>query len=172
MECLTNPAKHKLLLETIEQGKVTTKELAQKFPDIPQATLYRYLKKMVDQNVLKIAEERPVRGVTEKIYAPNIDLEADIEQLLKDNSGKTYLLLFQQFCLGLMEQFKTYSERDSIDIMGDGSGFRVASFNATNEELTQISREVWKLILPYTENKPTPDRKARSVAVIFTPPTK
>ena len=46
MECITNPVKCKLLLEIHSKGKATAKQLADIYTDIPQATLYRHLKKM------------------------------------------------------------------------------------------------------------------------------
>ena len=45
MECITNPVKCKLLLEIHSKGKATAKQLAHIYTDIPQATLYRHLKK-------------------------------------------------------------------------------------------------------------------------------
>ncbi len=45
MECFTNPVKCKLLLEIRSQGQTTAKHLAETYTDIPQATLYRNLKK-------------------------------------------------------------------------------------------------------------------------------
>ena len=171
MECLTNPIKNKILLEAINQGRVTAKALAEKNKSIPQATLYRYLKKMVSDGVLKVVEERKVRNVTEKVYAPAIDFQADLEKLIAENSGEAYLGLFQQFTIGLLNEFKTYAEREEIDISNDGSGFRVTSFCATLDELKELSGKIHELIRPYAENEMTPDRSARSVAIIFTPPT-
>lgn len=45
MDCITNPVKCKLLLEIHARGKATAKYLADIYHDIPQATLYRHLKK-------------------------------------------------------------------------------------------------------------------------------
>ena len=56
MECLTNPVKCKLLLEIYSSGHSTAKQLADIYNDIPQATLYRYLKRMTDDGILKIVE--------------------------------------------------------------------------------------------------------------------
>jgi len=170
MKCLTNPTKSKLLLDVMDEGQTTAKILAEKNKNIPQATLYRYLKKMVSDGVLKIAEERQVRNVTEKIYAPAIDLNAHIDKILTENSGEAYLQMFQQFTIGLLNEFKTYAEKDDIDILNDGSGFRVAPIFATTEELKDLSVKIQELMRSYSENEATPERKARSVAIIFTPP--
>jgi len=171
MECLTNPIKCKLLLDIIDEGQTTAKILAEKNKNIPQATLYRYLKKMVSDGILKIAEERQIRNVMEKTYAPAIDMKAQVDKMLAENSGEAYLQLFQQFTIGLLNEFKTYAEKDDIDILNDGSGFRVAPIFATIDELKELATKIHELIRPYTENEATPDRKMRSVAIIFTPPT-
>jgi len=171
LEYLTNPVTNILVLEVHNQGQVTAKTLAQKHPNIPQATLYRHLKKMLADGILKVTEERQVRNVTEKTYALAIDLEADIEQMLADNCGETYLKLFQQFTIGLLNEFKAYTEQDNtIDLEADGSGFRVTPFYATYDELTELSIQINALVQQYKEQEPIPTRKARSVAVIFTPP--
>ena len=49
MDCITNPVKCKLLLEIHSQGKSTAKHLANIYNDIPQATLYRHLKKNAER---------------------------------------------------------------------------------------------------------------------------
>lgn len=60
MECITNPVKCKLLLEIHSQGKATAKQLADIYTDIPQATLYRHLKKMLSDGILQVVEETQV----------------------------------------------------------------------------------------------------------------
>ena len=45
MDCIANPVKCKLLIEIYSHGQATAKYLSDKFDDIPQATLYRNLKK-------------------------------------------------------------------------------------------------------------------------------
>jgi len=171
LEALTNPIKNRILIEVSEQGRATAKTLAQKHGNIPQATLYRYLKKMTDDGILEIVETRQVRNVTEKIYSLAVDLEADIEKMIEENSGEAYFKLFQQFTIGLLKEFHVYSQKENIDLLNDGSGFRVTSINASLDEITQLSKDINALIAPYRENEATPDRQARSLAVIFTPPT-
>ena len=61
MECLTNPTKNKLILQVMKEGRTTAKALAEKHKDIPQATLYRHLKKMLADGILKVVEENNYR---------------------------------------------------------------------------------------------------------------
>lgn len=170
MECFTNPVKCKLLLEIHAQQQTTTKQLAKKYNDIPQATLYRYLKKMTTDGVIKIIEEKQVRNVTEKVYAVAIDFNGDVKKMLEENSGEAYMQMFQQYTLGLLHEFQEYTSKEEIDILGDGSGFTVAPIYATKEELESLSRQLHEIIKPLMENAPAPDREMRSLAVVLTPP--
>ena len=63
MDCFANPIKCKLLLEIYASGQTTAKRLSELYSDIPQATLYRYLKRMTDEGILKIVGENPIRGL-------------------------------------------------------------------------------------------------------------
>ena len=170
MEYLINPAQSKLVRQVLDEGQTTAKALAEKNKDIPQATLYRYLKKMVSEGILKVVEERRVRNVTEKVYAMGIDFEADVNKMIEENDGDTYLGLFQQFTIGLLNEYDAYCARDDIDLLNDGSGFRVLSLYATTDELNELSANIWKLVAPYANREATPERKPHSIAVIFTPP--
>ncbi len=170
MECLANPIKCKLLTEIQSKQPVTTKQLAEIHSDIPQATLYRYLKRMTADGIIKVVEEKQVRNVKEKVYAASIDFGEDIEKKLKENSGEVYMNLFQQYTMGLLREFQEYTSQKDIDIQGDGSGFSYAPFYATTEELNSLMLSIGELIKPLTENQPTPERKMRTLGLVITPP--
>ena len=80
-------------------------------------------------------------------------------------------MLFQQFCNGLINEFQVYASRENIDILNDGSGFRVSPFYASTDELKELAGKIQAVIKPYYENEPTPERQMRSIAIIYTPPT-
>ncbi len=77
----------KLLLEFLKCEQTTAKHLSETFSDIPPATLYRYLKKMTADGVLKIVNQTQVRGAMEKTYALAIDLKKEMNDILDNNSG-------------------------------------------------------------------------------------
>ena len=54
MECVSNPIKCRLLIEILKSGETTAKLLAEKCMDIPQTTLYRNLKRMTEDGILKV----------------------------------------------------------------------------------------------------------------------
>ena len=171
MACFTNPIKNRLLLTIDEKGRATAKELARSNINIPQATLYRYLKKMVEDGILEVVEEKPVRNVKERVYGIAIDIEAELGSMVEENPGKGYFSLFQQFTTGLLNEFQAYAEKDDIDLEKDGSGFFITPFYATTEELEELALELRTIILAYHEKEPAPGRQVRNIAVILTPPT-
>ena len=170
VEYLTNPVKVKLISEIDKQKKTTAKQLAKAVPQIPQATLYRYLKKMVDAEIIAVVEENQVRNVKEKVYSLVFDFDAKIKEMVNDKSGKGYLTLFQQFSNGLIYEFQKYIDDGDIDILNDGSGFRIMTFDATKSELEELAKKINEIVEPYHEQEPTPERKLRNLAIVYTPP--
>ncbi|MDF2479091.1 MAG: DNA-binding protein [Sphingobacterium sp.] len=170
MDCFTHPIKCKLLLELYSAGKATAKQLAEIYNDIPQATLYRYLKRMTNDGILKVVEENQIRGTVEKTYAVAIDLESSGQELIGENAGDAYMQMFMQYVFGFIKRFQEYCKKPDIDIPKDQSGFSLAPIYATNEELASAIDEYAKIIQPLYKNRPTADRKSRTIGLIISPP--
>jgi DNA-binding PadR family transcriptional regulator len=79
------------------------KQLSEKYSDIPQATLYHYLKQMTTNHIV---EENQIRGTVEKVYAVKNKGDVDVEKMLRENNGGFYMQLFSQFVMGLMQELK------------------------------------------------------------------
>lgn len=171
VENMTNPVKCKLLLEIHEKGKATAKQLA-KTSDVPQATLYRYLKKMTKDGILEVVEENRIRNTIERVYAMVDDLGGDTKKMLEENNGRAYMHIITRGMMGIMQEFKEYTARDDIDILHDGSGLSVAPINVTLEEMEEAARKIGEIVAPLTKNAPTPERSLHNLCLIFTPPEK
>lgn len=169
MECITNPVKCKLLLEIRGRGKATPKQLADLHSDIPQATLYRHLKKMLSDGILQVVEETQVRGTVEKTYALAPHISASMEAVLEKNSGELYMQYFMEYMLGFAGQFQRYCQSPDIDIKGDMTGFSLSPLYLSDEELTALVTGISQLIGAVKDNGPRPGRKLRAVGVIVSP---
>lgn len=168
MECISNPAKSRLMIEIMRRGKVTAKYLAEKCVDIPQTTLYRYLKRMTDDGLLKIVGETPIRGTVEKIYALTFD-PSDPPSVLGQNSGAMYMQMFFQYFLTFAKIFQDYCDTPGIDIKKDRSGLSLSHVYLTDEELEKVAADMAQILYPLQENKPKPERKLRAVGLIISP---
>lgn len=169
MDCITNPVKCKLLLEIHSQGQTTAKHLADIYTDIPQATLYRNLKKMTSDGILKIVEETQVRGTVERTYALAYDISGDPDGLLEKNSGTVYMQFFFQYIMGFTKQFQQYCQSPDIDIKNDMTGFSLAPLYLTDEELTALMEQISGAIRSVKQNRPAPGRKLRNIGIIVSP---
>ena len=175
IECITNPLKCKLLVAINNHERITAKELANVIKDIPQTTLYRYLGKMVKDGFIKIVEENQIRNVREKVYGTAIDLEAELERIGSDPSAKANMVRLQQFCNGIIEEFKEYqnnspdSNSDSV-FAGSGTGYLIYPFYANRDDVAEIQKKIAKVIEPYLIDT-IPNKQLRNMAIIFTPPT-
>ncbi len=170
MECITNPVKCKLLLEIYSRGQTTAKHLSDTFDEIPQATLYRNMKKMLSDGILKVVEETQVRGTLEKTYALAFDLNRDFETILSENSGTLYMQTFMQYFLGFAKQFREYCKSSNINIKEDMSGFSLSHLYLSDDELTELIQGISSIISAAAQNVPKEGRKLRTIGVIVSPP--
>ena len=170
MECITNPVKCKLLLEIYSQERATAKHLSDVLGDIPQATLYRNLKKMLNDGLLKVVEETQVRGTVERTYALACNPNRDFEAILTENSGTLYMQVFMQYFLGFARQFQAYCKSPDINIEKDMSGFSLSHLYLSDEELTELMKNISNIFKTVEKNEPKPGRKLRTLGIIVTPP--
>ena len=168
MECVSNPIKCRLLIEILKSRETTAKSLAEKCGDIPQTTLYRNIKRMTEDGILKVVNETQIRGTVEKTYAAAFDLN-DTNTIIDENSGKMYMQMFLQYILTFAKQFQTYCDTPGIDIKNDKSGFSLSYVYLTDEELENTVAAISKVLTPLQNNQPAPDRKLRTIGVIISP---
>lgn len=170
IEVAKHPVKCKLLLEILSCEQTTAKHLSETFSDIPPATLYRYLKKMTADGILKIVSQTQVRGAIERTYSLAIDLKREMGDMLDNNSGEAYMQAFFQYMVGFVEQFQEYCKREDIDIKKDKSGFSLAPLYLSDKELDDFMKSYSQIVEKYRNNTPQKDKKLRSIGIIIAPP--
>lgn len=168
MECISSPHKCRLLIEIMKQGEVTAKHLAEKCNDIPQTTLYRHLKRMTLDGVLKVVNEKQIRGTIERTYALAFD-PSDPQPMWGQNTGEAYMQMFLQYFLTFAKQFQNYCEKPDIDIKNDKSGFSLSHIYLSDDELEEVVTSISKILYPLQNNKPMADRKMRTIGLIISP---
>ena len=170
IEYMSNPVMLRLLLEIQEQGQTTAKKLLDIHDDIPQATLYRYLSRMLNDGVLKVVKTNQIRATIEKVYALNLALEITKDDMQKENAKEEYMKIFTNFSMGLLREFQEYTARDDIEIPADGSGFWSTPLYLTKNELKKVAEDIQAMLNPLLANTPTNERKLRNISVVITPP--
>lgn len=167
-DLLLHPVRMRILQQVMLEGRLTAQELAGRLPEVPPATLYRHLARMVEGAVLVIVEERPVRGAVERVYAVQLENAVVTAEDAAKLSPEEHVKYFTMFTSNLLGSFARYVEGD-VDMQRDGAGYRFVELYQTNEELQEMLAEIRAAQAKHMRNGPGPGRRARSVAVIVIP---
>ena len=125
-DLIIHPVRIRILL-AIEGQNMTTQELSERLKDVPQATLYRHIGKLTKAGIIKVVEERQVRGTLEKVYAVP-DNNADLNfQDVQDSSDEDNILHFTHFAASLIGDFGRYISEGKPNYEADGLSYRQVS---------------------------------------------
>jgi DNA-binding transcriptional ArsR family regulator len=169
VDVILHPVRMRIIQFLINQ-RLTAQQLKELLPDIPQASLYRNLKKLVETGVIHIVDEIPNRGTIEKVYSIENPSKAsigpeDLNKLSKDD----HLGLFIKFMANLMGEYERYLNQDHIDLVADGVTFRQASMYLSEVEYADLINELTFVYSKVINNKLQKGRRRRTIATIIIP---
>lgn len=171
MNLILHPVRMKLVQSLLNGKTMTVQQLAERTKDVPQATLYRHLNKLLEANVIKVVQENQIRGTVEKVYAlnePSIHTEEDLLNLSKEE----HLELFMHFSTHLMGMYEKYLQQGETDLKKDGVSYRVANVYLSDSEFAQLANGMAGLIIEAMQKEPSPERTSRNIATIVIPDKK
>jgi DNA-binding transcriptional ArsR family regulator len=178
LDAALHPVRMRILMLLSGGEGLTPQQMAERMNDVPQATLYRHINRLAQSGMLVVAEERPVRGTLEKLYALNTDAEKVVgqgEALLEhfnQLSQAEHLRFFTTFVLTLVDDFARYLQsgaQEPPDLVADGVGYHKLALFLSDEELAQMSAGLNQALMPYLELKDAPNRKKRLLTTIMVP---
>jgi DNA-binding transcriptional ArsR family regulator len=158
-DLLLHPVRLRILQTFLGGRTLTTSRLQSELPDIPPASLYRHVAKLVDAGVLSVVGERRVRGAFERTYelrTSEATVKADdLATLSPDEHRK----MFMTFVAALLREFDRYLERDDIDLIRDGVSYRLTGMWLSKKEAKKLAQDLVDVLLPCTANTPRRGRK-------------
>ncbi len=165
---LLHPVRLRIIEAFLGDRKLTTADLRAELTDVPPASLYRHLARLIDAGVLDVLSERKVRGTIERTYVKHSRLNisrSELAQLSREELRRVFL----SHVAALLADIDHYLERDDIDVRRGGATFRIAALWLTNDELRELAAGFGKLLQPYLDRPATPDRTRRVVRTIVLP---
>jgi DNA-binding transcriptional ArsR family regulator len=167
VDLLLHPVRLRILQAFLGERALTTSQLSAELSDIPAASLYRHVARLVDADVLQVVAERRVRGAVERTYvlrmaAARVRLDEVAKMTTEDHRQ-----MFMAFTAGLLGDFDRYLARPHMDMVRDGVGFGIEGVWLDDLEYVEMMREIQQVLQPRRANAPRPGRKRRLIASVF-----
>ena len=168
-DLLLHPVRLRIVQAFLGDRALTTAELRSELPDVPPASLYRHIARLVDAGVLAVVSERRVRGALERTYilrvaAAHIGV-GELERMSVDDHRQAFIA----FVAGLLGDFDRYLARGDIDPLRDGVSYNLAAMWLSDAELTELLRDISRIFEPRLANPPKPGRKRRILGSVLLP---
>lgn len=168
-ELLLHPVRLRIVQALLGGRRLTTAELADELSDVPTATLYRQVSTLLDGGVIEVVEERRVRGAVERTFSL-VEVAASAQPAdLAALDAEGHRRMFTTFVATLLADFDRYLERDEIDLVADGVGYRQAALWLTDEELGQLGADLAQALGRYATLGPGEGRVRRLFTTILMP---
>jgi DNA-binding transcriptional ArsR family regulator len=167
-DILLHPIRLRIVLMASSNELITT-DIAKRLPEVPLATLYRHIAKLVDAGMLEIASERQARGAMERTYRVNTSHAGLNTDEVEDMSPEEHLQAFTVFTGILIDTYERYLATPDPNPAADGVSFRQARLWLTNGELQNLVTDVAKALAPYVDLETSPARKLRLLSTILMP---
>ncbi len=171
MKLILHPVRMKIIQSLLNGKNMTVQQLSQRAKDVPQATLYRHLNKLLEADLIQVVKENQIRGAVEKVYAlkePPVHSQEDFLHLSKEE----HLELFLTFTTHLLGMYENYLQQDEVDLVKDGVSYTVANLYLSDREFMELMQGFATLIQKAMKNEPSPERKTRNFATIVIPESK
>lgn len=166
---LFHPIRLRIVQSLLGGDELTPHELHERLNDVPIATLYRHIKHLLEHELIEIAEERRVRGASERSYRVGKNLANPTSQELLSLSSEELLTVFTVFVSGVIRDFEAYLDVETRDLMRDRVSFAQADFWATDEEVDAFFTSVMEALGKVMANTPGEGRRRRTLTTIALP---
>jgi hypothetical protein len=168
-DLLLHPVRLRIVQAFLGDRALTTSDLRSELPEVPPASLYRHVARLVDAGVLAVVSERRVRGALERTYVLRTSAATISWDELARMSPEEHRRAFLTFVAGLVGDFDRYLSRDHIDPLRDGASYRFMGLWLSDSELVEFSRELLAVLQPRLAHGPGRGRKRRILATILLP---
>ena len=168
-DLLLHPVRLRIIQALALGRHLSAAGLSEELNDVPQATLYRHINVLADAGVIAIAEERPARGTPERVYALVEGAGMLTPEELAKATPDDHLRYFAMFVAGLVGDFGRYLNRDHVDFLADGVGYRQIPLELTDQEFAELQGRLNAALMPAIGNQPAPGRRRRILTTIVMP---
>lgn len=146
LNLLLHPVRMRMVNALAGGVVLTTSDLCRRMPDLPKATVYRHVERLVRGGVFKVAGERRVRGAVERQLTlardqARIDPEESRSMTVEDHRRA-----FTAATAALLVEFNRYLDHGEAEPLGDGVSYRQFTVWMSPVERARLYRDVTRLL--------------------------
>lgn len=168
-DLLLHPVRLRILQAFLGDRALTTAQLSAELSDVPAASLYRHVARLVAGGVLQVVAERRVRGAVERTYVlRQVASRVRLDELAAMGTGELRAM-FMAFIAGLLGDIDRYLGRGQPDLLRDGVAFGIEGLWLTDAELIELMRELYIVLDGRRANLPGRGRRRRLLASLLLP---
>ena len=168
-DLLLHPVRLRIVQAFLGERALTTSALIAELADIPAASLYRHVARLVDAGVLSVVAERRVRGTLERTYVLRLSAASIGLDQLATMTADDHRQAFTAFVAGLLGDFDRYLARGDIDLVRDGVSYSIAGLWLDDAEFRELLRELAGVLGPRLAKPPRAGRKRRILGSVLLP---
>lgn len=168
-ELLLHPVRLRIVQAFLGDRALTTGQLRAELPDVPPASLYRQVARLVGGDVLQVVAERRVRGAVERTYVLRAAAARISAGEVAEMSPEQHRQAFLAFVAGLIGDAERYLARPQVDPIRDGASYSLAGLWLDDAEFAEFARDLYAVVQPRAANPPRPGRTRRILATVLLP---
>jgi Helix-turn-helix domain len=166
---LLHPVRLRIVQAFLGDRALTTSQLSAELADVPAASLYRHVARLVDAGVLQVVAERRVRGAVERTYVMRLATARVRLDELASMTAEDHRQMFMAFTAGLLADFDRYLKRPGFDLVRDGVAYAIDAMWLDDAEYRELMVEIYQVLQPRRANVPKKGRRRRMIASVLLP---
>jgi hypothetical protein len=168
-DLLLHPVRLRILQAFLGDRALTTSQLSAELADVPAASLYRHVARLVEGGALQVVAERRVRGAVERTYVlrqAGARVRANEIAAMQTDELRA---MFIAFIASLLGDIDRYLSRGKPDLIRDGVAFGIEGLWLDDGEFTEMMRELYQVLDGRRANLPGKGRHRRLLASMLLP---
>jgi hypothetical protein len=168
-DLLLHPVRLRILQAFLGDRALTTSQLSAELADVPPASLYRHVARLVDGGALQVVAERRVRGAVERTYVlRQAAARVRVNEIAAMQTDELRAM-FIAFVAGLLGDIDRYLTRGKPDLVRDGVSFGIEGLWLDDTEFVDMMRELYQVLDGRRANTPGKGRRRRMLASLLLP---
>jgi hypothetical protein len=168
-DLLLHPVRLGIVQAFLGDRALTTSQLSAELSDVPPASLYRHVARLVNADVLQVVAERRVRGAVERTYVLRLAAASISADEIAKMSAEDHRQAFMAFVAGLLADADRYLQRPGIEPLRDGASYRIAGLWLDDAEFRDMLADLARVLQPRAANGPRKGRRRRILATVLLP---